>query len=76
MSGRITGSLGETWLAVNNALRRSGRGLDVPPGMSLVRLLLEERGVRNKAHAPKLKVRQIVGWARDHHARRESGRPN
>jgi len=37
--------------------------------MSLARLLLEERGVRNKFHAPKLTVRKIVGWARNHHAR-------
>jgi hypothetical protein len=37
--------------------------------MSLARLLLEKRGVRNKFHAPKLTVRQIVAWARDHHVR-------
>src|SRR5260221_3693954 len=42
--GRIVGSLGETWLAVDKALMNRGRGLSIP-GMTLARLLAEQRSV-------------------------------
>jgi hypothetical protein len=66
-SGRITGSLGETWMAVGMALSQGGRGL--PKGSSLARLLAEQRGVRNGKNLPKLNYRQIVTWMDAHHQR-------
>src|SRR2546426_12690676 len=44
-SGRIAGALGDTWTAVEMALRGGWRGL--PGGSSLAQLLAERRGVRN-----------------------------
>jgi hypothetical protein len=69
-SGRIVGSLGETWLAIDKALRNQGRGIAIP-GMSLARLLEERRGVRNTHNLPRLTVRQIVTWAVEHFERTE-----
>jgi hypothetical protein len=67
-SGRIIGSLGENWSAVNLALRNCGRGLHVPC-ISLARLLEEQRGVRNRGRLPKFTVRQIVAWTIAHYER-------
>jgi hypothetical protein len=67
-SGRISGALGATWCAIDSALVRCGRGLHVP-GLSLARLLAEQRGARNHTSIPKLNVRQIIRWARAFHAR-------
>src|SRR6266566_8177613 len=67
-SGRIIGSLGENWSAVNLALRNCGRGLHVP-GISLARLLEEQRGVRNRGRLPKFTVRRIVAWTIAHYER-------
>jgi hypothetical protein len=41
-SGPVVGAPGETWAAVNHALRRGSRGL--PGGSSLARLISEHRG--------------------------------
>jgi hypothetical protein len=67
-SGRITGSLGETWTAVNLALRNCGRGLHVP-GTSLAQLLEEKRGVRNRMRLPKFTIRKILDWTIAHRER-------
>jgi hypothetical protein len=62
-SGEIADGL--TWCRVSQLLGGGGRGL--PGGSSLVRLLAERRGYRNKADVPKLTVEQILAWADAHH---------
>jgi hypothetical protein len=57
----------ETWLAVDQALRRGGRGLS--PGSSLARLLEKYRGARNRSAPPPLSIAQILAWADAQHAR-------
>jgi hypothetical protein len=66
-SGRIVGSLGDTWSAVNLALCKGSRGL--PGGSSLPQLLQERRGVRNRGRLPRFTIGQILGWADAHHRR-------
>jgi hypothetical protein len=67
LSGPIVGAPGETWLAIDSALREGLRGL--PGNDSLARLLQRQRGVRNKAATPKLTERLILRWAKQHHRR-------
>jgi hypothetical protein len=64
-SGRITGTLDETWRRVDSALRIGLRGL--PGGSSLARLLAERRGVRNLSCLPRLTNKQILAWADAHY---------
>jgi hypothetical protein len=66
-SGRIVGSLGETWRVVDKALDKGYRGL--PGGSSLARLLVAHRGKRNPAALPDLTVPRILAWADAYHAR-------
>ncbi len=66
-SGAIPGSSGETWLAVETALRVGGRGLR--GGSSLARLLAARRGVRNHMDLPPLTADRILAWADRHHAK-------
>lgn len=83
-SGLIEGAAGETWLAVDTALRQGQRGL--PGGSSLYRLIkahrpdqaagLVDEGMsdpdltpRRKQRAPDLEVEQILAWADAHHER-------
>jgi hypothetical protein len=66
-SGSISWAPGETWDAVDSALRVGIRGLK--PGSSLARLLAQKRGVRNKADLPRLTPRKILAWARTHRER-------
>jgi len=68
-SGPILEAPGETWQAVHLALRRGGRGL--PGGTTLAILLAERRGVAHHLMRPRLRVKEILGWADAHHA--ESG---
>lgn len=76
-SGPIPEAPGETWLAVESALTMGKRGL--PGGDSIARLLVRERGWRNKQAAPRLTVATIRRWVIAHHRRtgawptRESG---
>jgi hypothetical protein len=65
--GGISGTNGETWLAVDTALRVGQRGL--PGGSSLPQLLAEHRGVRNPAGLPPLSADQVLAWADAFHAR-------
>jgi hypothetical protein len=64
-SGTIPDTNGETWLAVENALRHGRRHL--PGGSSLARLLADNRAVRNTWTRPDLSVEQILSWADEHH---------
>ncbi len=66
-SGRISGTLDETWRRVDSALRIGLRGL--PGGSSLARLLAEQRGVRNRSCLPPLTIKQILAWADGHYGR-------
>jgi hypothetical protein len=58
---------GETWGKISAALRQGCRGL--PGGASLVALLAEHRGVRDKRHRPRLTVAQVRDWAEAHRRR-------
>jgi len=60
----------ETWVTVNEALRKGIRGL--AGGSSLAKLLDEHRNVRNRAELPRLTVGTILAWADD--CRRRNGR--
>jgi hypothetical protein len=67
-SGPIPEAPGETWLGVDSALGRGGRGL--AGDSSVARLLAAERGVRNyRSAVPPLTEGQILAWADVHHAR-------
>jgi hypothetical protein len=65
--GEIPGTSGETWRAVDEALRRGCRG--VRGGRSLALFLARKRGVRNRRSLPPLRLKQIVAWADAHHQR-------
>lgn len=65
-SGPIPERPGETWEAVNQALRNGIRGL--PGGSSLPQFLEAKRGVPNVRQLPKFTVRQILIWADAYHA--------
>ncbi len=67
LSGIIAGASGETWNAVEGALRSGARGL--PGGSSLAQFLAEHRGVRNNMAMPRLSPKKILAWADTHHAR-------
>jgi hypothetical protein len=69
-SGAIAAAPGETWSAVDSALRYGRRGL--PKGSSLARLLAERRGARNRADLPDLTPELILTWARAH--RQQTGK--
>jgi hypothetical protein len=66
-SGPIPEAPGETWTAVNHALRRGSRGLR--GSCSLAELLAIERDVRNQSSVPSLNRKQILAWADAHHRR-------
>jgi hypothetical protein len=66
-SGPIADAPGETWQAVDHALRKKQRGLTA--GISLVQLLVRERGVRTRQYATALTETQILAWARAHRQR-------
>jgi hypothetical protein len=66
-SGPIPEAPGETWVAVENALRQGWRSLR--GGSSLIQLLVKSRGIRNRARLPRLSIRQILGWADAFHQR-------
>jgi hypothetical protein len=72
-SGAIADTAGETWKAVDHALRLGMRGLE--GGSSLARLLAQRRGVRNLHALPRLTVKQVLIWA-DYHPRRTGAWPS
>lgn len=73
ISGPILDAPGETWKVVNHALRDGRRGQ--PGGSSLVRLLAERVGRRNKAELPRYTITLILQWA-DAHYRRTGNWPH
>lgn len=64
-SGRIPEAPGETWRAIEKALRKGRRGL--PGGSTLTRFLEQHRGVRNHLHLPPLTPEILLRWADEHH---------
>ncbi len=66
-SGPIPESPGDTWMGVENALRRGDRTL--PGGSSLAWLLADKRGVGDYYRRTPLSVAQILDWADQHVAR-------
>jgi hypothetical protein len=69
MSGPIPEAPGETWVAVDSALRQGLRGL--PGGTSLARRLCTTRPVPNRSRAPHLTEEVILRLARAYHHRHE-----
>jgi len=65
-TGDVYDAPGETWVAINSALRDGYRGL--PGGSSLSQLLVEQGRIKAKVD---LTVEQILAWADAHHARTE-----
>ena len=59
-TGLIPASNGETWHAVDAALRNGQRG--IAGASSLARLLAKRRGVRNHMDLPRLTQTQILTW--------------
>ncbi len=57
---------GETWKAINRALKVGWRGL--PGGTSLTHLLVAHRGPEASPRPPRLTVEQILAWADAHRA--------
>ncbi len=66
-SGAVADAPGETWRAVDAALRVGVRGL--PGGTSLPQLLALRRGLRNLQRLPRLTEEQVLAWADAHHRR-------
>jgi hypothetical protein len=66
-SGAIRDTNGETWMAVDVALRNGQRGL--PGGSSLAQLLFRKRKIRNRSQTPRLTMKQILAWCDAHHRR-------
>jgi hypothetical protein len=69
-SGEIPDTNGETWNAVDSALKLGRRGL--PSGSSLARLLAEFRDIRNRKALPPLTTQLIFSWTKIH--RKHAGR--
>jgi hypothetical protein len=63
----IPNAPGETWCAIDDALRVGLRGL--PGGSSLVKLLYERRGLYSKRYAPPLELGRILIWAKAYRSR-------
>ena len=62
--GAISLSHGDTWMAIDRALREGTRGLS--GGSSLSQLLAARRGHRNVQQLPPLSIQQILAWADTH----------
>ena len=72
-AGNVRGAAGETWSAINAALRTGSRGLT--GRTSLPQLLDKKRGVRNRLAQPTLPAKKILAWA-DAHKRKTKKWPN
>jgi hypothetical protein len=66
-SGPVGDAPGETWGAIEAALREGNRGL--PGADTLARLLERHRNKRNKRALPPLTAALILAWADAHRAR-------
>ncbi len=65
-SGEVHAAPGETWSAVNRALFVGRRGLPASDGLTLARLLAEQRNVPHPEQKPPLTIPQILAWADAH----------
>ena len=65
-SGAIDGT-GDTWHAIQHALRTGRRGL--PGGDTLANLLASRRRVRNVQNLAPLRITQILAWADEYYGR-------
>ncbi|WP_425613621.1 hypothetical protein NA78x_003456 [Anatilimnocola sp. NA78] len=68
LSGPVHGVPGEDWLNINQVMCAGRRGFR-PRQTTLAKVLAQHRGKRNQGQLPKLKIKQILAWADDHHAR-------
>lgn len=66
-SGSIPEAPGETWMAVDEALRKGTRGQK--GGSSLARLLAQYRGRKNHVDQPPLSQKKILAWIDAHRQR-------
>jgi hypothetical protein len=66
-SGAIPEAPGESWGAIDVALRKGSR--ELPKRLTLGKLWAEHRGVRNVHSIPKFSIAQILKWADAHHGR-------
>src|SRR5260370_10998724 len=66
-SGSVGDAFETKWHSIEAALRSGRRGL--PGNSSLVQLLHEHRGVRNRAALPRYTLKRILAWADAHHGR-------
>src|ERR1019366_8423273 len=66
-TGMIMDAPGETWNGVEQALHKSGRGLQ--GRSSLAKLRAQHRGARNLSDLPTLAEEVILGWADAHRHR-------
>jgi hypothetical protein len=64
LDGPVPANRNETWINIDQALRKGLRGL--PGRGSLARLVRDERGVRNPRIPPPLAEDQIIAWAQEH----------
>jgi hypothetical protein len=64
-SGEVAEAPGETWRAIDHALKDGRRGL--PGGDSLAALLARRLGARNRLSLPRLEIKDILSWAYSHH---------
>jgi hypothetical protein len=66
VSGPVLGAYRENWGTIADDLRDGRRGL--PGGITLARLLADQRQVRNLHTIGVLAIEQILAWADAHHA--------
>jgi hypothetical protein len=66
-SGPVQDAPGETWQAIQQALRHGQRSL--PGGSSLPKLLARERRRRNRGALADLNIEQILAWAEGYRGR-------
>jgi len=68
LSGPIAATRGETWYAIDAALRSGSRGLS--GRSSLAGLLEQNRGVRTTRNRSPLTIAQILAWANAYRAKK------
>lgn len=66
-SGRVVGSKGETWSAIDGSLRKGFRGLRT--GSSLAKVLANHGQVRAERRARRFSITRILSWSDAHHGR-------
>jgi hypothetical protein len=66
-AGVVAEAPGESWCAIDQALRRGLRGL--PSGTSLSKLLYERIGPNGGKGKPPLRLEKVLAWMRAHHRR-------